>query len=51
MKVLVTGATGTVGGELVKALLERGAAVRALTRKQHKPGTFPDAVERSLWAI
>jgi NAD(P)-dependent dehydrogenase (short-subunit alcohol dehydrogenase family) len=25
MKVLVTGATGTVGGEVVKALLQRGA--------------------------
>jgi uncharacterized protein YbjT (DUF2867 family) len=40
MKVLVTGATGTVGGEVVKALLQRGADVRALTRKQPKPGTF-----------
>ena len=48
MKVLVTGATGTVGGELVKALLQRGAHVRALTRKQHKPGTFPGAVEIAL---
>jgi uncharacterized protein YbjT (DUF2867 family) len=34
MKVLVTGATGRVGGEVVKALLQRGADVRALTRKQ-----------------
>jgi uncharacterized protein YbjT (DUF2867 family) len=53
MKVLVTGATGTVGGELVKALqLQRGAGVwaevRALTRKQPKPGTFPSAVEIAL---
>ena len=48
MKVLVTGATGTVGNELVKALLQRGADVRALTRKQPKPGTFPDAVEIAL---
>ena len=48
MKVLVTGATGTVGGELVKALLQRGAHVRALTRKQPKPGTFPGAVEIAL---
>jgi len=48
MKVLVTGATGTVGGELVKALLQRGADVRALTRKQPKPGTFPGAVEIAL---
>jgi uncharacterized protein YbjT (DUF2867 family) len=48
MKVLVTGATGTVGSELVKALLQRGADVRALTRKQPKPGTFPAAVEIAL---
>jgi uncharacterized protein YbjT (DUF2867 family) len=48
MKVLVTGATGTVGGELVKALLQREAHVRALTRKQPKPGTFSGAVEIAL---
>lgn len=45
MKILITGATGRVGGEVVKALLQRGAEVRALTRKQPKPGTFPGAVE------
>jgi uncharacterized protein YbjT (DUF2867 family) len=45
MKVLVIGATGRVGNEVVKALLQRGASVRALTRKQRKPGAFPDAVE------
>ena len=45
MKVLVTGATGTVGSELVKALLQRGAGVRALTRKQPNPGMFPGSVE------
>jgi uncharacterized protein YbjT (DUF2867 family) len=48
MKVLVTGATGTVGSEVVKALLQRGAGVRALTRKQPKPGTFPAAVEIAI---
>ncbi len=32
MTVLVTGATGTVGREVVRALLELGAAVRALSR-------------------
>ena len=45
MKVLVIGATGTAGSEAVKALLQRGADVRALTRKQPKPGTFPGEVE------
>jgi uncharacterized protein YbjT (DUF2867 family) len=48
MKVLVTGATGRVGSEVVKALLQRGAKVRALTRKQPKPGAFPDAVEIAI---
>ena len=48
MKVLVTGATGTVGGELVKALFQRGADVRAFTRKQPNPGTFPGAVEIAI---
>lgn len=48
MKVLVVGATGLVGGEVVKVLLQRGADVRAFTRKQPKPGTFPGAVEIAL---
>jgi uncharacterized protein YbjT (DUF2867 family) len=48
MKVLVIGATGTVGSELVKELLQRGANVRALTRTQPKPGTFPGAVEIAI---
>jgi uncharacterized protein YbjT (DUF2867 family) len=48
MKVLVTGATGTVGSEVVKTLLRRGADVRAFTRTQPKPGTFPGAVEIAL---
>ncbi|MGB2592709.1 MAG: NmrA family NAD(P)-binding protein [Candidatus Acidiferrum sp.] len=48
MKVLVVGATGLVGSEVVKALLQRGAEVRAFTRKQPKPSTFPGAVEIAL---
>src|SRR5260370_12177036 len=48
MKALVTGAMGRVGGEVVKALLQRGADVRALSGKQPKPGTFPGAVEIAL---
>src|SRR5262249_2001669 len=45
MKILVTGATGTVGSEVVKALLQRGAEVRALTRKRPEPVKLSDAVE------
>jgi len=48
MKVLVIGATGEVGGELVKELLQREAGVRALTRTHRKPDTFPDAVEMAV---
>ncbi|MFZ0305839.1 MAG: NmrA family NAD(P)-binding protein [Terracidiphilus sp.] len=48
MKVLVIGATGRVGIEVVKAALQRGAGVRALTRKQPKPYAFPEAVEIAL---
>jgi uncharacterized protein YbjT (DUF2867 family) len=48
MKVLVVGATGRVGSEVVKALLQRGAGVRALTRKQPRPAAFPDVVEIAL---
>ncbi|KAA6465401.1 NAD-dependent epimerase/dehydratase family protein [Acidobacteria bacterium AB60] len=33
MKILVTGATGNIGGEVVKNLHNRGAQVRALIRK------------------
>jgi uncharacterized protein YbjT (DUF2867 family) len=48
MKVLVIGATGTVGSELLKELLQRGASVRSLTRTQPKPDTFPGAVEIAI---
>lgn len=44
MTILVTGATGTIGRHLVSALLERGAAVRALTRKPEDAG-LPAGVE------
>ncbi|GAB3749967.1 NAD(P)H-binding protein [Microlunatus parietis] len=45
MTILVAGATGTVGRSLVRALLDRGQQVRALTRD---PATadLPAAVER-----
>lgn len=45
MKVLVTGATGRAGGEVVQALLRRGAGVRALVRRAPAPGALPGAVE------
>lgn len=48
MKVLVIGATGRVGTEVVNALLQRGAGVRALTRRQPRPGLFPDAIEIAI---
>jgi uncharacterized protein YbjT (DUF2867 family) len=48
MKILVTGATGTVGAGVVAELLKRGAQVRALARKQPADGTFPAGVEVAL---
>jgi uncharacterized protein YbjT (DUF2867 family) len=44
MKILVTGATGTVGRHLVEQLHRAGYQVRALTRNQAK-ANFPDGVE------
>ncbi|MFC9503348.1 NAD(P)H-binding protein [Streptomyces sp. NPDC057002] len=43
-KILVTGATGTVGRQVVAELLARGHAVRALTRDAGK-AAFPAGVE------
>src|ERR1035441_6658669 len=40
--IVVAGATGTLGGRIVRALLERGASVKALVRH----GTAPDRLER-----
>src|SRR5215471_5660734 len=34
--ILITGATGTVGSEVVKGLSAQGIAVRAVTRDLHK---------------
>lgn len=47
MRVLVTGATGYVGGRLVPRLLDRGHAVRVLARDPRRIADLPfgDAVE------
>jgi uncharacterized protein YbjT (DUF2867 family) len=46
MKILVTGGTGRVGSEVVKALKRRGATVRALVRKEG--ASLPAGVEVAL---
>jgi uncharacterized protein YbjT (DUF2867 family) len=43
--ILVTGATGTVGSEVVKQLVEAGQRVRALVRNPAKAKTFNGSVE------
>jgi len=53
MRVLVTGATGYVGGRLVPKLLERGHSVRVLVRDRHRLDDVPwrdvvDIVEGDL---
>lgn len=44
MTILVTGASGTVGRQVVEQLVKRGANVRALVRNPAKAG-LPDAVQ------
>lgn len=45
MKILVTGATGNVGGKVVKELFKRGALVRVLARKQPEDAKLSADVE------
>jgi uncharacterized protein YbjT (DUF2867 family) len=43
--VLVIGATGSVGGEVVRSCLQRGARIRALVRSQASADALPAGVE------
>ncbi len=44
-KCVVTGAAGYTGRYIARLLLERGARVRTLTGRPHRPGPFGDRVE------
>lgn len=48
MKVLVTGGTGNVGGAVVRELLQRGAEVRVLARRQPEAGKLPAKAEVAI---
>jgi uncharacterized protein YbjT (DUF2867 family) len=43
--ILVTGATGTVGSEVVRQLMEKGERVRVLTREPAKAAKFGPSIE------
>jgi uncharacterized protein len=50
-RVVVTGATGTLGSAVVQALLERGDSVVALSRDAERGRSkLPDGVEAQTWA-
>ncbi|MGE5797693.1 MAG: SDR family oxidoreductase [Ignavibacteria bacterium] len=48
MKILVVGGTGTVGGEVVKLLLNRNADLRVLTSSKEKVDKLPKGAEGAL---
>ena len=45
MNILVTGGTGTIGSQVVRELLSRGAQVQVLTRDPAKAGKLPAGVK------
>ncbi|WP_027482229.1 NAD(P)H-binding protein [Deinococcus pimensis] len=49
--VLVVGATGAIGSEVVRALLERGADVRVFVRSPAKVAALPARVERVVGSL
>jgi uncharacterized protein YbjT (DUF2867 family) len=50
MKILLTGATGYVGGELLPALETRGHSVRCLVRRPGKLGVSPSTWFARSWS-
>ena len=46
--ILVTGANGNVGGEIVRQIVAAGHAARALVRSQAKANVFPSSVEIAI---
>ena len=48
MMILVTGATGNIGSELVPMLLTKGAAVRVISRDPGKAARLDSCVERVM---
>ncbi|MDB5045438.1 MAG: hypothetical protein JWQ08_1488 [Deinococcus sp.] len=49
--ILVVGATGAIGSQVVQALLVRGARVRVFVRSPEKVSTLPDDVERAVGTL
>lgn len=49
--ILVVGATGAIGREVVRALLEHGASVRVFVRSPEKVATLPAHVERVIGGL
>lgn len=44
-KILITGATGYLGGAILQEARRQGYAIRALCRREPEAGTFPEGVE------